>query len=49
MPERSLEIEHVYNTDPASGREAYIRTLALLIEFILANERPELLDVEDVA
>jgi hypothetical protein len=47
-------IEHVYNPDPVSGREAYIRTLEILIEFILEEDalvaaKPESVDAQRIA
>jgi hypothetical protein len=51
-PEPPIEIEHAYNPDVEAGREAYIRTLEHLIDFILVNDvfdEPANVDTRNVA
>jgi hypothetical protein len=55
MPQQPppIVIEHTYNPDPSSGREAYVRTLEHLIEFILEEDaieaKPEQVDSQRIA
>jgi len=56
MPRRAeptIEIEQVYNPDPAEGHRTHMASLQLLIEIVLANDAeygvPEKVDTQDVA